>query len=196
MKLVRQFLPPRQSVIYGYTRRMLDETATNANSFAMAVAELYLARVAPDQRQVKFRLGDGDDLLAAMRNNGQILRRYMDGTLKVLPADLEEAWIIALPDAYRSECERELGRRRSFYPVRVLEPTAGAEAAGMAQLATEVGQLFEALSHALADGRVDEQDLPHVGRILDETDDVIAAVLAIRRRFQSLLPKAPGGCCA
>lgn len=192
MKPVRQFLPPRQSVIYGYTRRMLDETATNANSFAMEVAERYLARVAPDQRQVKFRLGEGDDLLSAMRNNGQILRRYMDGTLKVLPADLEEAWVLALPDPYRSECERELGRRRTFYPVRVLESAAGAEAAGMAQLATEVGQLFEALSHALADGRVDEQDLPHVGRILDETDDVIAAVLAIRRRFQSLLPKGQG----
>lgn len=192
MKPVRHFLPPRQSVVYGYTRRMLDETATNANSFATSVAELYLARVAPDQRQMKFRLGEGDELLAAMRNNGQILRRYMDGTLKVLPADLEEAWVLALPDPYRSDCERELGRRRSFYPVRVLESAAGAEAAGMAQLATEVGQLFEALSHALADGRVDEQDLPHVGRILDETDDVIAAVLAIRRRFQSLLPKGQG----
>lgn len=192
MKPARQFLPLRQAVIYAFTRRMLDETATNANTFAMVVAETYLARVAPDQRQVKFRLGEGDELIADMRNNGQILRRYMDGTLKVLPADLEEAWVISLPEPYRAECERELGRRRGFYPVRMLEHSAGAEAAGMAHLATEVGQLFEALSHALADGQINDQDLPHVGRILNETDDVIAAVLGIRRVFQQLLPKPAG----
>lgn len=91
MKRARQFLPPRQSVVYSYTRRMLDETATNANSFAMAVAERYHQLVAPDVRQVNLRLGEGDALSRAMDANGQILRRYMDGTVKVLPADLEDA---------------------------------------------------------------------------------------------------------
>ena len=66
MKPVPQFLPPRQSVIYAFTRRMLDETGANANSFAMALAEKYLALTAPDVRQVKFRLGEGDELIAAI----------------------------------------------------------------------------------------------------------------------------------
>lgn len=114
MKLRPQFLPPRQSVVYAITRRMLDETAMNAQSFAMAVAELYIATTAPDVRQVKFRIGSEDDA----RHNAQILRRYMDGTLKTLPADLEDAWVMALPAAYRDECETLLARRRGRMPAR------------------------------------------------------------------------------
>src|SRR5688572_24462662 len=101
MKRAPHFQPPRQSVIYGYTRRMLDETATNANSFAMVVAEKYLAMVAPDVRCVPFRLGDGDELLKAMKNNAQILRRFMDNTVRTLPVDLEDAWVMALPEPHR-----------------------------------------------------------------------------------------------
>jgi hypothetical protein len=103
MKHGAQFLPPRQSVVIAYTRRMLDETAMNANTFAMAVAERYLAMVAPDVRQVPFRLGEGDALVKAIKDNGQTLRRYMDGTVKSLPADLEDAWVLSLPEPYRSD---------------------------------------------------------------------------------------------
>ena len=187
MKHAPQFLPPRQQVIYGYTRRMLDETRLNANSFAMVVAEHYLRSTAPDVRQVKFRLGEGDELCAAMRNNGQILRRYMDGTLKVLPADLEDAWVCSLPEPYRSECERDLGRRRGFLPVQLLPVTEGSEAIGLSRLTSEFAQLLEAVAPALADGRITEADLPHARRILDESDDLIAAVLGMRRQLTALL---------
>lgn len=187
MKRGLHFQPPRQAVLFGYTRRMLDETATNANTFAMAVAEQYFAMTAPDVRSLKFRLGDGDELLKAMRNNAQILRRYMDGTVKVLPADLEDAWVLALPEPYRADCERDLASRRSRYTLPMLEDAAGAEALGIGHLMSEVGQLCEALAPALADGRICAADLPHAHRILRESDDVIAAVLGVRGRITGLL---------
>ena len=124
MKRAPHFLPPLQSVVYGYTRRMLDETATNANSFAMDVADRYLATVAPDVRTVPFKLGEGDALLSAMKANGQTLRRYMDGTVKSCAT-----WGQALADGRVSPCEER--------------------------------------------------------RIVDESDDVIAAVLALRRHMAS-----------
>lgn len=189
MKRSNQFLPPRQSVVLGYTRRMLDETAMNANTFAMAVAERYLELVAPDVRTVPFRIGAGDEILKDARNNGQLLRRYMDGTVKVLPADLEDAWVLALPEPYRGACERDLARRRGYLPVRIWEAIEDGPVASLGAITSEFSELLEALAPALADGRICEADLPYAKRILNESDDLIGAVLAMRRKVQALLPQ-------
>jgi hypothetical protein len=187
MKRGPHFQPPRQSVVYGYTRRMLDETATNANSFAMELAAQYIATVAPDVRTVALKLGEGDDLIRALKANGQILRRYMDGTVKTLPADLEDAWVMALPEPYRSDCERDLAQRRGRYSMCQLDPTESGQVVGLGELMKEVGQLCEALAPAVADGVINRKDLPHARKILDTSDDVIAAVLSMRRRITDLL---------
>ncbi|UZW62740.1 hypothetical protein [Lysobacter enzymogenes] len=188
MKPDSQFQPPRQTVVYGHTRRMLDETATNVNTFAMVVAHAYLALVAPDVRNAKFRLGEGDALFGAMRNNAQILRRFMDGTVKVLPADVEDAWVTALPEPYRSDCERDLAKRRGRLSVKSLPSGEAGAVVGVSHLAAEFGQLLEALAPALADGRVTTADIPYAKRILNESDDLIAAVLNVRRQITEILP--------
>jgi hypothetical protein len=191
MKPARQFLPPRQSVVYRHTREMLDATACNYTTFAMTVADNYLAMTAPDVRQVKLRTGEGIDLIKAMDNNAQVIRRYMDGTVKTLPADLEDAWVMSLPEPYRSNCERDLARRRGTLPVRMSMDTEAAQAVGIADLMSEFGQLVAALSPAMSDGRIDVADLPHARKILDESDDLIGAVIGVRRRVQALLPEVP-----
>ncbi|HZF98815.1 MAG TPA: hypothetical protein VEY92_11365 [Pseudoxanthomonas sp.] len=191
MKPARQFLPPRQSVVYRHTREMLDATACNYTTFAMAVAEHYLAMTAPDVRQVKLRTGEGIELIKAMDNNAQVIRRYMDGTVKTLPADLEDAWVVSLSEPYRSQCERDLARRRGTLPVRLSVDTEAAQAVGIADLMSEFGQLVAALSPAMSDGRIDAADLPHARKILDESDDLIGAVIGVRRRVQALLPEVP-----
>lgn len=190
MKRESHYLPLRSGVIYGHTRRMLDQSALCVRKFAMRVAEQYMQMVAPDQRQAKFRWGVTlEDLAKAEVHNAQILSRYMDGTVKVLPADLEDAWVSALPEPYRSECERDLARRRGVVAVKVVARTEAGEATSLGALMAEVGQLCEALAPALADGRITDADLPHARRILNESDDVIAAVLSLRRQITSLLPE-------
>lgn len=178
MKPGPHFLAPRQSVVTGYTRRMLDETATNANSFAMAVAQRYLETVAPDVRGVPFKLGEGDALIAAMKANGQTLRRYMDGTVKAMPADLEDAWVMALPEPYRSDCERDLARRRGRYSVALPEHLTGVEFSSIAEVMKQAGELCAAWGSALGDGQLSESEQI---QIHNEGDDVIAAVLSLRR---------------
>lgn len=191
MKPEPQFLPSTQAVVYAYTRRMLDETSTNAQSFALAVAERYFAMTSPSARQVPFKSPDSDPA-AAMRHNGQILRRYLDGALKTLPADLVDAWVLSLPEPYRGDCERDLARRRGLLPVRALDATGSTEAANLAKLAADFGELMTALAPALADGKIDASDLPYVRRGLNESDDLITSVLAIRRQLQALIPEGQG----
>jgi len=191
MKPASQFLPPRSHVIYNHTRLMLNQSALCVRKFAMRVAEQYMQLVAPDQRQCKFRWGVTlEDLAKAEVHNAQILSRYMDGTVKVLPVDLEDAWVAALPEPYRSDCERDLARRRGNVSVKMAAPTMAGKAASIGVLMVEVGQLCEALAPALADGRITQSDLPHARRILKEGDDVIAAVLSLRRQITELLPDA------
>lgn len=195
MKPAPHFLRPRSAVIFDCTRRMLDQTAMCTRKFAMHVAEQYVQIVAPDLRQVPFRLGvTGDDLLKAEKHNAQQIGRYMDGTIKALPADLEDAWVLALPEPFRSDCERELAQRRGRYSERKLAAGAAGEVAGIGQILLEFGQLMEALGPALADGKICEADLPHARRILNESDDVIAALLTIRRAVTQIIPTggAPG----
>lgn len=177
MKARRQFLPPRQTVIYACTRRMLDETALDATAFAMAVAERYLDTVAPDVRQVKLRLGEGSDLLKAMDNNGQILRRYMDGTVKVLPADLEDAWVLSLPEPYRSQCERDLARRRGRYTFEMPSNMASGDFATIGEVMQQSGELCSEWGRSVADGHLTPAELQ---RIENESDDVIASLLRLR----------------
>jgi hypothetical protein len=158
MKRGPHFLPPRQSVVIGYTRRMLDETAMNANTFAMALAE-------------------GDALLRAIKDNGQTFRRYMDGTVKVLPADLEDAWVLSLPEPYRSECERDLARRRGRYSFELPGDVAGEDFATIGEVMQQAGELFSEWGKSVADGHLTHAELRRVEK---ETDDVIAALLRLR----------------
>lgn len=184
MRRDHHYLPTRSSVIFDATRRMLRDTAQNVVTFTMSVAEQYLLQVHPDFRQVKFR----EDLVEGARHNGQILCRYLDGTVKVLPADLEDAWVTALPEPFRSECERDLAGRRGLLAVKQGGQGITGKAAGIVELMQEFGHLVEALAPALADGRIDGADVVHAKRILQESDDLMAAVICVRRQVTELLP--------
>lgn len=193
MKPAPQFLPTRSAVVFAHTRRMLAVTSQCVRKFAMRVAEQYVERVAPNDRHVPFRLGVSDlELFRAEKHNAQQLGRYMDGTIKALPADLEDAWVMALPEPYRSDCERELAERRGRYAEKQLSADAAGSAAGLVDLSREFGELVQVLAPALADGRLDADDLPHARRILTEATDLICAVLSVQRQVTALLPEGKG----
>lgn len=102
------------------------------------------------------------------------LREQHLATLR--PADLEDAWVMALPEPYRSDCEQALARRRGR--VSVSMPEAGGEdAAAMAQVMARSGELCAAWGQSLQDGVIDplERDA-----MLSASDGVIAAVLRFR----------------
>ena len=122
--------------------------------------------------------GDGD---ADKKHNGQILGRYLDGVVKTLPSDLEDAWVMSLPEPYRSNCERALGRRRGILPIRMDAIETSADTVGVGQLMKDFGDLCAAVSPAVADGVIDEKDRPHGQKIINETDDLVISALTFRK---------------
>ncbi|MBH1529905.1 hypothetical protein I5T99_12660 [Stenotrophomonas maltophilia] len=193
MKPKPHFLPKRQTVIYGFTEQMLRDTGSNRRSFAMAVADTYLSLLGEDDREVPFRITLGGDGDADKKHNGQILGRYLDGVVKTLPADLEDAWVMSLPEPYRSNCERELCRRRGVLPVRLDAVGEANQVAGIGELMSDFGDLITAVGPALADGVIDEKDRPHATRIVAETDDFLIRLIALRKSVVAVLSN---GCTA
>jgi len=181
MKPGPQFLPPRQSVVYVHTDRMLHETGTNKRTFAMVVAENYLRMTAEEDREERgFRITTGStaDAASDKKHNGQILGRYMIGDLRVMPANLEDAWVLSLPEPYRTDCERDLAKRRGMLAVPMPAPE-GLQVASVATLMGNYANLVHALAPAIEDGRFGPEDLPHKRAIEAAGRDVIAAVIGI-----------------
>ena len=179
MKPEPQLMMPRQEVIYQHTKRMIVETGTNRRSFAMVLADNYLNMVAEDDQDVPFRITRGGDAAADKKHNGQILGRYLDGEVKKLPADLEDAWVLSLPQPYRHNCERDLAQRRGLLVVP--RPFGGAmTVASVATLVTKYAGMLEALAPAVENGRFGPEDQPYQREINAAGDDVIGAVLAVR----------------
>lgn len=187
MKPANHFLPKRQTVIYAFTEQMLRDTGSNRRSFAMSVADLYLKLVAEDDREVPFRITRGGDGDADKKHNGQILGRYLDGVVKTLPANLEDAWVMSLPEPYRANCERELCRRRGVLPIRLDAIEESRDTVGLGQLMSDFGELVAAISPAVADGVIDEKDRPHSRRIINETDDMLIRLLTFRKAIVALI---------
>lgn len=178
MKPAPQFLPPRSAVLFAHTRRMLDSTAMCVRKFSTALAEQYMARVPVDLRSVPFRWGVTlDDMIKAEKHNAQIVSRYMDGTVKVLPADLEDAWVLALPDPFRCACERDLAARRGRVSFQLPDCDAG-DAEVIAPVLKEAGELCTVWGQVVADRTITADEL---GRLVRESDDVIAAVMRLRK---------------
>lgn len=178
MKPAPQFLPPRSAVLFAHTRRMLDSTAMCVRKFSTALAEQYMARVPVDLRSVPFRWGVTlDDMIKAEKHNAQIVSRYMDGTVKVLPADLEDAWVLALPEPFRCACERDLAARRGRVSFQLPDCDAG-DAEVIAPVLKEAGELCTVWGQVVADRTITADEL---GRLVREADDVIAAVMRLRQ---------------
>lgn len=178
MKPAPQFLSPRSALIFAHTRRMLDSTSLCVRKFSTALAEQYMRLVPVDLRSVPFRWGVTlDDLIKAEKHNAQIVGRYMDGTVKVLPADLEDAWVLALPEPFRSACERDLAARRGriSFPIPACE---GADAEAIAPVLKEAGELCAVWGQVMADRRITRAELVTLVR---ESDDVLAAVMRLRQ---------------
>jgi hypothetical protein len=192
MKSAPQFQPPRSAVIFHHTRRMLHDTSLCAEAFGMRLTEEYMRLVAPDARHVPLKWGvTGADLVRAKKANGQIVNRYLNGTVKVFPADLEDAWVRAMSSPYREDLEADLASRRDCLAVKRLVDTEEGDVAGLSTLAKEFAELVASIAPALADGRIDAADLPHAKKILRESDDLVAAVLSIRKKVTELLPDIP-----
>lgn len=170
----RQFLEPRSKVIFRHTAHCIRNSGHNDRSFASLIADSYIRLVAPAERIVQFHVGtDLDSIEKAQSRNAKLIERFINGTVKV-PADLEEAWVAAMPQPWRDACERELAQRYGFLGVREPSRQAPSELLSAAGVLAELAHTMEALAQVMADGQVTAADAPALQRLMREARETQA----------------------
>lgn len=183
----RQYREPRAAVIFRFTTDAIRNSHHNDASFAQAVADAYMDQVAPEERTTQFHAGtDLASIEKAGKLNAKLIERFRNGTVK-LPADLEEAWVAALPKPWRLDCARELARRYGFIGARVPSSAAAGQMLCTAQVAMEFGQALQALAEINMDGVVDAHDLARVRRALKECGDLASEVTTLKATLHQQL---------
>jgi hypothetical protein len=173
----------RAEVVFGYTRRMLHERRLSMETFAARVVELYHARVPAAARSIEFK-SDGD-LYQVARVNAQRLSRYMQPEICTrMPVEIEEPWVLALDEPYRTDCVRELAARYGLLAVPIPDDAgAVSDAESLGRLTRELGEFFTRIAPVMADGIVDARDCPHLAAAIAEADVLMGAVQGFKARL-------------
>lgn len=176
---------PRSQLIIRRTQQALRTSELTLAAFGTRVAEEYIARVALHERTMDFYVGTTVETAAkADKANGQLVGRIINGTVK-FPADLEEAWVAALPAAAQTDLVRELAARYGLLAARL--PAADGDACrqmeGFGRLSKEFGRSVQSLASIYADGLCDASDLAHIPGAVAALDETIAAAVSVRAQL-------------
>lgn len=172
----------RAETIARHTASMRHERRSSWESFGQAVIEAYHAMVPESARTIAFRTGG--DVFECAAVNAKKISRYIDRESEArLPVDLEEAWVQAMPEPYRTRCRDDLVRRHGCLPVMLISDMGTEDAAGVAQFATDFAAALREIAPAIADGVFNATDLPYVDAITSMLDRHVASTLALRARM-------------
>lgn len=180
---VQKFIEPRMAVVFRWHITCIHETAASEVSMAAEVAELYLSTTPAPLRVVPFRpmVGSTDEMLDAKQHNRQVYRRMIHNETKRVPADIEDALVLALPDVYRQRCERDLAARRGLLAVRRMPSHVGGQMVSAGEMTKEFGELMIAAAPMMLDGDINKADQAVLKQVIAEADDVLAAVKSVRQ---------------
>lgn len=180
----------RQDVLVFHLERAVAETSMSYEDFAEAFAQAYVDLVPADARSVAMAPPDRKVLdeeqnvpLAASRRVTRELgklvtraKRYRDGEIRI-PADLEEAWVAALPEPYRKRCRDALVKRHGCIPAEMPAKTREmADADALGRICYSTAQTIRDMGVALSDGRFDQKD----ASLITDLDDLIATAVSAR----------------
>jgi hypothetical protein len=177
----------RPALLMAITERAVRETRGGVIAFADRVAELYLESVPAEHRRAKIRplAGDIEQVGVAQKANRQTVDRYIKGDVKAFPADLEEAWVRALPEPYQAEALRELSARYGLLAARATDEQA--PLASIGDVMAAVGAIAKRMAPILADGQIDSRDRPHAKPALAAISDLQAKLASLSAQLTAVL---------
>jgi len=191
----------RDQVLVAHAVEMIARTSFSQDRFAQALAaelhaqipEKATAERVPDFERLQ-QEGNAEGYLKAAGSWLRRVSRYLAGE-NDLPSWIEEGWVQALAPEYRERCINELAARHGLIGAR----EAGTEGCALTAFGQLVGRLGDVVEHAgavLADGKIDEADLPLLPEAIRSLAAVEARAHEMRLRMQRVLDEcqaAPGG---
>lgn len=186
----------RDQVLVAYATQMIARTHLSQDDFAQALSarlhQLIPAKAVSANVPDFEELARSNDTAAFLRASGAWLRRvgrWLSGEVEV-PGWIEEAWVQALVGEFQERCLNELASRHGLTGARALEGSA-CPVGVFGQLVARLGQTVELGSEILADGKIDEADLPLLPEFVDRLKAVEARCAELRTKAQNAMADDP-----
>jgi len=201
MKPVTQLFVPSETrtiTILRHVTNFLFSTSTTDSAFAMSVVEVYHQRV-PVRAARIFDFHETNNPVKDMKANTQLVSRILNRVTR-MPADLEEAFVLAMPAPFREPCMRDLAERYGLLAVHIPVAEPSEDLANLQRILKETGEAITALGPILADGKIDSSDGPYAKHALQQVHEAQAALLEMSVRITAILPEdqevvhGAGGC--
>jgi hypothetical protein len=188
----RQSPISRDQVLVAHAAEMIARTRLSQDDFAQALSS-QLHRMIPAKASAKDvpdfeALAKGNDTGAFLKASGAWLRRvgrWLSGEVD-LPGWIEEAWVQALEGEFQERCLNELASRHGLTGARAL----GGEACPVGvfgQLVARLGKTVALGSEILADGKIDDADLPLLPDFISKLTSVEARCGELRAKAQKAM---------
>jgi hypothetical protein len=186
----------RAHAIWRHVQLALRHTGATEADFAENVAALYLQRTPLHLRGIEFHAHvAGGDPYAVLRANAQLLFRMLkpDGPTR-LPVELEEAVVLALPQPYQDEAQRDLAERLG----RLAAPLPASSTASLREqvkspcaLMRSAADAVERIAPMLEDGHIGAEDAPHFADALASLSEVMGLCVTLNAQIAQAMQPAP-----
>jgi hypothetical protein len=160
-------------------------------SLAARAVDIYQQRTPLHARGIEFQ-PLGRDPYLALRANALHVRRFMGVSSPSvrMPAELEEAMVLALPEPFKRECLKELAERYGLLASRAPQPD-GRVWDGPADLMRECAEALRALAPALVDGKLGREDAAELRACMRHLDEVHSAAHSLMAQLSDVLDDKP-----
>lgn len=187
--------PTRDQVLVAHAAEMIARTSMSTAGFAQALAaQLYaLAPVKAEAAGVPnfaalAEVGAAEPFIKATDAWLKRCQRWLGGDVE-FPSWIEEAWVQALAPEWRERCVNELAARHGLIGARDLG-LEGCPVTAFGQLVSRLGAAVEATGVVLADGRINDSDLPELPRMVEALLAVESRSCELRRAAENVLALA------
>jgi len=179
--------PRSETIIRHVTQFMMAEKVSEA-TFANNVKDIYHGRVTNEKARV-VRFHEDGDAFEDMKANAQLLFRMMKpAATSRLPVDLEEPIVLALPEERQRNLKAELAARYDLLAAPIPHNDPEHNVFSLALLLKTTGGTIEALAPVIADGVIDDNDLPHAKKALKEINKSLAELVSWQQAITEVLP--------
>lgn len=175
----------RSQHIWHTARHYVHETTASWPAYAADVRAIYERRTPECRRLITWN--SSRDAYSRMRADAAILRRfdydYEHSTHDTdLPADLEEAMVLALPEDWQKPLLSILAARYGLLAAPI--PQQASPLSGIGSLVREVGQAIHAITESATDGTYNEDEMNNV---VHEIREAMAELTSWQHRICTML---------
>lgn len=185
--------PTRSAVLRVALDRAAAAGATTMTDFVLVLVGHYLDRTPEHERIDALRHLPRDVDVRVYEADREALRkqvsRMRDGALRI-PADLEEPWVLALPEPWRTEALDALAARHGLLAVPL--PDGAQILGGFGRFMASSGESMAAMEPIVADGLLNADDIEHIPEALTALQKLMRNAASLMARLEAVQRAAAG----